>query len=95
MNFENISNIKPISGRGHGGKNALNLPESKELIKLLASINNLDEAYVNLVSSKWDSVNLLKRFKNLIILRSLTKDYALTALRLGYSMASKEITHFL
>jgi len=55
----------------------------------------LDEAYVNLVLSKWNSVSLLKRFKNLIILRSLTKDYALTALRLGYSMASKEITYFL
>lgn len=45
--------------------------------------------------SKWNSINLFKRFKNIIILRSLTKDYALTALRLGYSLASKEITDFL
>ncbi len=55
----------------------------------------LDEAYANLVLSKWNSVNLFKRFRNIIILRSLTKDYALTALRLGYSIASKEITDFL
>ncbi len=55
----------------------------------------LDEAYVNLVLYKWDSVNLLRKFKNLVILRSLTKDYALTALRLGYSMTSKEVTYFL
>lgn len=55
----------------------------------------LDEAYTNLVLSKWNSVNLFKRFKNMIILRSLTKDYALTAIRLGYSIASKEITDFL
>lgn len=55
----------------------------------------LDEAYANLVLSKWNSVNLFKQFKNIIILRSLTKDYALTALRLGYSIASKEITDVL
>lgn len=55
----------------------------------------LDEAYANLVLSKWDSVNLFKRFKNIIILHSLTKDYALTAFRLGYSITSKEITDVL
>lgn len=77
-----------------------NYYREKEVISILESLSEetlfiLDEAYVNLVLSKWNSVNLLKRFKNLIILRSLTKDYALTALRLGYSMALKEITYFL
>lgn len=60
-----------------------------------SSLFILDEAYVNLVLSKWESVDLIKRFNNLIILRSLTKDYSLTALRLGYSIASKEIIDIL
>lgn len=55
----------------------------------------LDEAYVNLVLSRWNSVDLLKQFNNLIILRSLTKDYSLTAFRLGYSIATKDVTNIL
>lgn len=77
-----------------------NYYSEKEVVSVLENLPEgtlfiLDEAYVNLVLSKWNSVNLLKRFKNLVILRSLTKDYALTALRLGYSMTSKEVTYFL
>lgn len=77
-----------------------NYYSEKEVVSILESLPEgtlfvLDEAYVNLVLSKWNSVNLLKQFKNLVILRSLTKDYALTALRLGYSMTSKEVTYFL
>ncbi len=77
-----------------------NYYSEKEVIQILEQLSQntlfiLDEAYVNLVLSKWSSVNLLKQFKNMIILRSLTKDYALTALRLGYSMAAKEIISLL
>lgn len=77
-----------------------NYYSEKEVVSILEGLPEtilfiLDEAYVNLVLSKWNSVKLLRRFKNMIILRSLTKDYALTALRLGYSMASKEMTSFL
>lgn len=77
-----------------------NYYSEKEVVNILESLPAetlfiLDEAYVNLVLSKWNSASLLKRSKNLIILRSLTKDYSLTALRLGYSMASKEITYLL
>jgi len=77
-----------------------NYYSENEVVNILESLSErtlfiLDEAYVNLVLSKWNSVNLLRQFKNIIILRSLTKDYALTALRLGYSMTSREITSFL
>ncbi len=64
-----------------------NLPEGTFLI--------LDEAYVNFVLDSWDSIPLLKKFKNLIILRSLTKDYALTNLRIGYSLAHSQIIRYL
>jgi len=50
----------------------------------------LDEAYVNFVDEIWHSLDLIER-KNLVIIRSMTKDHALTGLRLGYAVAHKEI----
>ena len=47
----------------------------------------LDEAFVRFVADAWD-VRALLRYDNLLILRSLTKDYALTGLRVGYAIAS-------
>ena len=44
----------------------------------------VDEAYLNFVDSPWDSLDLLEG-GNTVLLRSMTKDYALTGLRLGYS----------
>jgi len=50
----------------------------------------LDEAYIAFVDETWASLDLVQR-GNAIILRSMTKDYALTGLRLGYLVASQEI----
>ena len=50
----------------------------------------LDEAYITFVDKVWPSLGLIKR-NNLLILRSMTKDYALAGLRLGYGVAGKEI----
>ncbi len=50
----------------------------------------LDEAFVSFVATPWHSHDLLE-YANLLILRSLTKDYALTGLRVGYAMAAPEI----
>jgi len=50
----------------------------------------LDEAYVNFVDNPWDSQILLQQ-GNVVLLRSMTKDYALTGLRLGYALAAEEI----
>ena len=51
----------------------------------------LDEAYLNFVDNPWDSLDLLEGGST-VLLRSMTKDYALTGLRLGYSLASPEVT---
>ena len=53
----------------------------------------LDEAYVNFVDDRWDALPLLaeKSGSNLALLRSMTKDYALTGLRLGYVAAASEV----
>jgi len=49
----------------------------------------LDEAYVNFVEDRWDSTFLLGKDEgqSVVLLRSMTKDYALTCLRLGYALA--------
>ena len=50
----------------------------------------IDEAYVNFVPGSWPSTDLISP-GNVIILRSMTKDYALAGLRLGYAIACREI----
>ena len=50
----------------------------------------LDEAYITFVNNPWSSLNLA-RGSGLLILRSMTKDYALAGLRLGYAVAKEEI----
>lgn len=51
----------------------------------------LDEAYLPFVDRRrWDSLPLLD-VGNVALLRSMTKDYALTALRLGYMLAPPNI----
>jgi histidinol-phosphate aminotransferase len=51
----------------------------------------LDEAYLSFVDHHWDSLSLLKG-DHVVLLRSMTKDYALSGLRLGYFLASEEVT---
>lgn len=50
----------------------------------------LDEAYVSFVDEAWNSPPLLS-MKNVVLLRSMTKDYALTGLRLGYMLAAEAV----
>ncbi len=50
----------------------------------------LDEAYAPFVDGRWDAKRLL-RLGNVALLRSMTKDHALTGLRLGYLLASPAV----
>ena len=50
----------------------------------------IDEAYLAFTSNTWSAVNLISQ-GNVIVLRSMTKDYALAGLRLGYAVANQEI----
>ncbi|MBE9482681.1 MAG: histidinol-phosphate aminotransferase family protein [Chloroflexi bacterium] len=50
----------------------------------------IDEAYIAFTDGSWPSTDLIPQ-NNLIILRSMTKDYALAGLRLGYIIANREI----
>jgi histidinol-phosphate aminotransferase len=66
----------------------------QDIETLLAEMANglmiLDEAYVPFIEKRWRSLDLAER-GNIIILRSMTKDYGLPGLRLGYAAASQEI----
>ena len=59
----------------------------------VGSVLVVDEAYINL-SERWadaDVIGLASRGESVVVLRSMTKDYALTALRLGYAVAGEPV----
>ena len=58
--------------------------------KVAGSLLVVDEAYLSFVENPWDSLELLDR-SEVMLVRSMTKDYAQTALRLGYALASEEV----
>lgn len=51
----------------------------------------VDEAYIEFVSEDISIINLLAKYKNLIVIRSLTKRYSIPGLRIGYLAAAPEI----
>jgi histidinol-phosphate aminotransferase len=57
----------------------------------------LDEAYIEYAEGNNfpDGVALLKRYSNLIVTRTFSKAWGLAALRVGYSVASPEISDLL
>jgi histidinol-phosphate aminotransferase len=66
-----------------------------EVERLLAACDEtlwvLDEAFVSFAADAWSSVELSRQHENLIVVRSMTKDYALTGLRLGYAFAHPDV----
>ncbi len=67
-----------------------------QIADAVASVGGLlivDEAYINLSERRADAdvIELAARHNSVIALRSMTKDYALTALRLGYAVAATPV----
>ena len=54
----------------------------------------VDEAYLSFVENAWDSLAMLER-DHLVLVRSMTKDYAQTGLRLGFALASRRVVNIL
>lgn len=69
-----------------------------DFLRILSAADNslvvLDEAYISFVENNWSSPDLISK-GNLLIIRSMTKDYALAGLRLGYAVACREIISIL
>ncbi len=57
----------------------------------------LDEAYREYVEEKSypDGLKYLKKYKNLIVVRTFSKIYGLAGLRVGYAVADKEIINYM
>ncbi|MPQ47065.1 aminotransferase class I/II-fold pyridoxal phosphate-dependent enzyme [Marinifilum sp. N1E240] len=51
----------------------------------------VDEAYIDFTDQITSSIDLIKKHKNLIIVKSLTKNFAIPGLRLGYLVSNKEM----
>ncbi|MFH0768991.1 MAG: histidinol-phosphate transaminase [Chloroflexota bacterium] len=70
----------------------------EDVMKILSVAKNslvvLDEAYIAFTEDTWSSLGLIDR-DNLVVLRSMTKDYALAGLRLGYIVAAGSIVSVL
>ncbi len=70
----------------------LSRKEIERVLEMLPdSLVVLDEAYAGFVKNPWQSAELIDN-PNLLIIRSMTKDYSLAGLRLGYALANEEIT---
>jgi histidinol-phosphate aminotransferase len=71
-------------------------PELETLANAVSGVGGLlvvDEAYINL-SDRWldgNVIGLAALMPSVVVLRSMTKDYALTALRLGYAIAASPV----
>jgi histidinol-phosphate aminotransferase len=67
----------------------------KETVKKIVesaseSLVVLDEAYISFLDNPWSATDLI-HYPNLVIIRSMTKDYAIAGVRLGYAFASTDL----
>jgi histidinol-phosphate aminotransferase len=66
----------------------------REIEEVLEALGNrlliIDEAYISFVDKKWNSP-VLTGCDNVLLLRSMTKEYGIPGLRLGYAVACREI----
>jgi len=70
-----------------------NFMDSKEFIRIAETGIPLvvDEAYVEFAGLKMSQVGLVKKYKNVIITRTLSKAYGLAGLRFGYALGDKDV----
>jgi len=51
----------------------------------------IDEAYADYVEEKYSAVNLIKKYKNLVVTRTFTKGYGIGRFRVGYAILPTEL----
>ena len=90
-----VQNLKPravfICNPNNPAGNFLSRREIEKVLDVLEDgLLFLDEAYIAFVEKSWDSLDFIKQ-ENIVVLRSMTKDYGLPGLRLGYAAAHRKI----
>jgi len=70
-----------------------NFMDSKDFIKIAKTGIPfvVDEAYVEYAGLQKSQVQLIKKYKNVLITRTLSKAYGLAGLRFGYALGDKEV----
>ena len=70
-----------------------NFMDTKDFVRIAETGIPLvvDEAYVEFAGLKMSQVGLIKKYKNVIITRTLSKAYGLAGLRFGYALADKDV----
>jgi len=70
-----------------------NFMEEKDFVRIakLGTPFVIDEAYIEYAGFQKSQVRLIKKYKNVIITRTLSKAYGLAGLRFGYLLADKEV----
>ena len=89
--IDHSTKLLVISNPGHNGL----LLKKDDIIKVIknALIHNclvvIDEAYIDFTEEE-SLAGLIKKFSNLIVLRTMSKAYGIAALRVGYLLSQKE-----
>ncbi|GBD89766.1 histidinol-phosphate aminotransferase [bacterium BMS3Abin04] len=74
-----------------------NLLNKKNVLKIVRNFNGIvviDEAYIDFCEDH-SYINSVKKYKNLVIMRTFSKAWGLAGIRAGYSIADKFITDLL
>ncbi|RXZ80486.1 histidinol-phosphate transaminase [Paenibacillaceae bacterium] len=69
----------------------LPLGEIKRIVSQFSGLVVVDEAYIDFAEDGSSAIPLVEEFSNLIILRTLSKAYALCGARVGYGIANTEL----
>lgn len=72
----------------------IGIDDLEKIIKKAAEFERpiiIDEAYGDFISRKMSAVSLVNKYKNLIVIRSLSKGLGLAGIRAGYMVTSKYI----
>ncbi|QCI24759.1 histidinol-phosphate transaminase [Buchnera aphidicola (Rhopalosiphum padi)] len=95
LNLEKVKLIYICNPNNPTG-NIISKRDLKSLLKITLgrSLVVIDEAYIEF-SPKNSMVNSLKEFPNLIILRTLSKAFALAGIRCGFTLATEEVINIL
>jgi histidinol-phosphate aminotransferase len=69
------------------------LEEVEEIVRGAAGLVVLDEAYVDFAEDS--GLDLVRKYENVIVLRTLSKGYSLAGLRLGFGVAQPAVVNML
>lgn len=73
------------------------LPTEMELLSLIVKAGEigcevvLDEAFIDFVDESWSFIPKVKDFPHCLVVRSMTKMYAIPGIRLGYAVANPDV----